>query len=67
MNWWESSHVFAAIDGWDTLSTDFCNKPVMACTELPDHGEPYAHILLCGHLSGHEGLCDPIPPLDALA
>lgn len=55
---WDSGFVA----GFDVLSPDFCNKPVRVEQEWREEG-PVAMIMLCGHLHGHDGECDPIPPL----
>lgn len=49
------------LPGGENLSRDFCNWPVRI--EQDWINEPVAAVLLCGKLRGHEGDCDPMPPL----
>lgn len=53
----------SVVDGWNDLSDTFCNQPVRVSSEWPVDDEPVAVIFLCGRDRGHEGNCDPVPPL----
>jgi hypothetical protein len=50
-----------ALPGGENLSKSFCNWPVSVQTTWID--EPMATVLLCGRLKGHEGDCNPVPPV----
>lgn len=49
------------LPGGECISKDFCNWPVRVEQSWVD--EPVAAVLLCGRLRGHEGDCDPMPPM----
>lgn len=63
--YYELRYESGTVEGFNILSEDFCNLPVRVASDWDDKG-PYAYILLCGHLRGHEGDCDPIPPMSAV-
>jgi len=54
------------LPGWSDLDNDFCNRPVDVTTTWPLGSDPAAVIRLCGRLRGHQGDCDPVPPMSDL-